>query len=241
MPKLTVSLAERNQIADATWSFAFGLGGQPFPYRAGQTIDLTLPDPLYSDAAGSRRTFSLTGAPGDNQIGIATRVRASAFKRSLLEIPLGTEVELEGPFGSFTLPNRATRVVMLAGGIGVTPFRAMVEDSIVRPLEHSLLLIHSNRTPEEAPFLNELTQWGNRSERFDYRPTMTQAERSLSGWAGERGRVTAAFVSPVLPADRNEPLFYVAGPERFVQGVREALQSLEVDEDRLRFEEFPGY
>lgn len=88
----------------------------------------------------------------------------------------------------------------------MTPFRAMVEDALKRSRKHSLLLIHSNRTPEEAPFLD---QWSQESLRFDYRPTIT-------------------------PAD-------VAGPERFVKGVIEALKDLKVDEDQLRFEEFPGY
>ena len=100
MPKTAITLAGREQIADATWSFRFGLGGQPLPYRPGQTVDLTLRNSPHSDAAGNRRTFSLAPAPDANRLMVATRVRGSAFKRSLLEMPLGAEVELEGPFGS---------------------------------------------------------------------------------------------------------------------------------------------
>ena len=241
MPKTGVTLAGREQIADATWSFRFGLGDQSLPYRPGQTVDLTLEDPLYSDAAGNRRTFSLAAAPSSDRLVIATRTRGSAFKRSLLEMPLGAKLELEGPFGSFTLPGRASSVVMLAGGIGVTPFRAMIEDSLQRSREHSLLLIHSNRTPEETPFLDEFKQWSQESLRFDYHPTMTQAERSRGGWNGERGRVDIGLLERVLASERGTPLFYVAGPQRFVKGVVEALGKLEVDEDRIRFEEFSGY
>jgi ferredoxin-NADP reductase len=126
MPKLDVTLIRREQIASATWAFTLDPGGTEFPFRAGQTIDLTFPDPPYQDASGNRRTFSLAGAPGMDHLLVATRVRGSAFKRSLVEAPAGTALELEGPFGSLTLPRRATSVVMLAGGIGVTPFRAMV-------------------------------------------------------------------------------------------------------------------
>lgn len=241
MPKTVITLAGRQQIADATWSFRFGLGGHPLPYRPGQTVDLTLLDPPHSDAAGNRRTFSLAGAPSADGLLVATRVRGSAFKRSLLEMPLGTELELEGPFGSFTLPSRAAEVVMLAGGIGVTPFRAMVEGTLMRSREHSSLLIHSSRTPEEAPFLDEFTRWSQESSRFEYRPIMTQLERSRGKWDGDRGRVDARFLAHVLAQSRTAPLFYVAGPERFVKGVVEALKNLGVDEDRLRFEEFPGY
>jgi ferredoxin-NADP reductase len=241
MPKLDVTLVRREEIASATWAFTLGLAGQEFPFRAGQTIDLTLPDPPYRDALGNRRTFSLAAAPGRDYVLVATRVRGSAFKRSLVQAPQRTPLGIDGPFGSFSLPQRATSVVMLAGGIGITPFRAIVEDAIARGLEHSLLLIHSNRAPEEAPFLEELQRWSRDNQRLVYRPTMTQSVRSTEAGSGERRRVGPELLSDLLPTDRNASLYYVAGPERFVKGVIEALKALEMDEDRLRFEEFAGY
>ena len=241
MPKHDVTLVHREEIASATWAFTLGLAGQEFSFRAGQTIDLTFPDPPHQDSSGNRRTLSLAGAPGGDHLFVATRVRGSGFKRSLVEAPLGTPLEVEGPFGSFTLPQRTTNVVMLAGGIGITPFRAMVEDAMSRGLEHSLLVVHSNRTPEEAPFLEELQRWSRETQRFVYRPTMTQSVPSADGWTGERRRVGTELLSDLLPPDRDAPLYYVAGPERFVKGVIETLKALGVDEERLRFEEFSGY
>jgi len=132
-------------------------------------------------------------------------------------------------------------VVMLAGGIGVTPFRAMVEDAIARGLEHSLLLVHSNRTPAEAPFLDELQRWSRDHARFAYRPTMTQAVDPVAAWSGERRRVGPDLLADLLPAERSEPLYYVAGPERFVSGALAALAEVGVDEDRVHHEEFAGY
>lgn len=241
MPKLKVTLVRSEEIARATWAFTLGLAGKEFPFRAGQTIDLTFPNPPYQDASGNRRTFSLAAAPGRDHLLVATRMRGSAFKQSLVESPPGTALEIEGPFGSFTLPQRVTSVVMLAGGIGVTPFRAMVEDAIDRRLEPSMLLVHSNRTPEEAPFLQELQLWGRGNPRFAYHPTMTQSGPSAEAWTGERRRVGPELLSDWLPADRNASLYYVAGPERFVKAVVDALATVGVDQERIRFEEFPGY
>lgn len=241
MPKLDVTLVRSQEIASATWAFMLGLAGQPFPFRAGQAIDLTLPDAPYEDAAGNRRTFSLAGAPGADRLLVATRVRGSAFKRSLVEAAPGTPLGIEGPFGSFTLPQRPTSVVMLAGGVGVMPFRAMVEDASARELEHSLLLIHSNRTVEEAPFLDELERWSHTRRRFAYRPTMTQPSLSPAEWAGERRRIGAELLAELLPTGRGSALYYIAGPDRFVKGATEALASLNVDPDDIRVEEFPGY
>jgi ferredoxin-NADP reductase len=241
MPKLDVTLVRREEIASATWAFTLGLAGRGFPFRAGQTVDLTFPDPPYQDASGNRRTFSLAGAPGGDHLLIATRVRGSAIKRSLVEAPEGIALEIEGPFGSFTLPQRATRVVMLAGGIGVTPFRAIVEDAIARGLGHSLLLVHSNRTPEEAPFLEELERWSRGNPRFVYMPTMTRPTNSPVPWGGERRRVGRELLADLRPADHDDALYYVAGPDRFVKAAVETLAALDVNEDRIRLEEFPGY
>jgi ferredoxin-NADP reductase len=290
MPKRVAVLAGRDKIADATYAFQFDVGGQPFPYKPGQTIDIIQSQPKYTDEAGNRRTFSIADAPGKGRLLIATRDRGSAFKRSLVEAPLGLALEIDGPYGSFTLPQAPSDAYLLAGGIGVTPFRSMIEDARERSLDHTLTLIHSNRTPEEAPFLEELIRWGVESAkemsgrkergprdrwgvagkgdaanggsgaksggsgskgasvlatsgrpRFVYIPTMTQAARSARGWKGERRRVAPDLLDDLLPRSRNSAICYVAGPERFVHGAVEALKAVGVDEDRIRFEEFPGY
>lgn len=241
MATLDVTLAGKEQIASGTWAFTLGLGGQEFAFRAGQTIDLTFPDPPHTDGAGNKRTFSLAGAPAREHLLVATRVRESAFKRSLVEAPGGTKLEAEGPFGSFTLPQKARSVVLLAGGIGVTPFRSMIEDAIYRGLQHSLLLVHSNRTPEDAPFLEELKQWASDGKNFTYLPTMTDLAHSNVAWTGERRRIGRELFGELIPKLSGNPLFYAAGPERFVKAAVETLNALGVDEERIRFEDFPGY
>jgi ferredoxin-NADP reductase len=242
MPKLKVALAGREQIAEATYAFRLDLAGQPLPHKAGQTIDLTFPAMPFPDETGNRRTFSIASAPGSAALLFATRFRGSGFKRSLIEAPLGTELDLDGPYGSFTLPGKSTDAVLLAGGIGITPFRAMVEDVRERSLQHTLTLIHSNRSPEEAPFLRELMAWAGGAERFTYIPTMTQSGASKQPWHGEKRRVDAESLRAWVPrGERAAQVHYVAGPEGFVHGAAEALKAAGVDEDQIRTEEFPGY
>jgi ferredoxin-NADP reductase len=234
-------LAAREAIASGTWAFTLGLGNTPLAYRPGQTIDLILPKPIHEDVAGNRRTFSIASAPGRDTILIATRLRGSGFKRSLIDMPLRSTLEMEGPFGSFTLPGRPSSVVMLAGGIGVTPFRAMVEEVVTRPLGHAVLLVHSNRTPEETPFLVDLEHWNAANPGFTYRATMTGMARSHVPWTGDRSRVSSDYLSKILPKGPDPSLYYVAGPEGFVRAAIEAVKDLGIDEDRIRFEEFAGY
>lgn len=241
MARITVTLASRERIADATYAFSLRLDG-PFPYKAGQTIDLTIPNPPRTDASGNMRTFSIACAPGQERVLVATRVRGSAFKRSLVELPLGTVLEIDGPFGSFTLPKKAADAVLLAGGIGITPFRAMAEEAVTRPSDRTLTVIHSNRTPSETPFLEELAGWAMRSAgRLRYVPTMTRAASAATPWSGETRRVGPELLADLLPAERGAARYFVAGPEGFVKGAAGSLLELGVDEDLVTTEEFPGY
>ncbi len=241
MPKLTLPLTARQQVARGTMSFTFDLEGQVFPFKAGQYLNATLPNPLYQDDEGSTRSFSIASSPDDPFLMIATRMRGSAFKRSLAEMPLGSPVNINGPFGSFILPqDAAAPVVLVAGGIGITPFRSIVKHAAEAHLPHRLVLLYANRTPEEAPFLDELYAWETQNPNFRYIPTMTKPEASTQRWSGRTGYVDAAFVRETL-AGLDQMTVYVAGPPGMVEGVTRALLEAGIPQDRLRTEEFSGY
>jgi len=102
---------------------------------------------------------------------VATRMRDTAFKRVLKTMPPGAEIKIEGPFGSMTLHRKSTRpAVMLAGGIGITPFRSMLCQAVKADAGPPLLLFYSNRRPEDAAFLAELQELALRCPRFTLVP-----------------------------------------------------------------------
>ena len=115
-------LLSSERVAEGTMAFRFARP-DGFDYRAGQSIDLTLPNPPETDAEGNTRAFSLASAPCDDHLMIATRMRDTAFKRVLGKASPGLDVKVEGPSGSLVLHRKADRpAIMLAGGIGITPF-----------------------------------------------------------------------------------------------------------------------
>jgi ferredoxin-NADP reductase len=236
-----VTLDRREPVAEGTWAFHLGLGSTLLPYRAGQAVDLTFPGASRPDPRGHVRPFSLAAAPGAPRLTIATRIRESPFKQELLEAPLGTPLFVSEPWGDFVLPPDEKDVVMLAGGIGVTPFRAMIQDAVARSAKAELSLIHSARTPEETPFLDEFRRWTATHPHLAYLPTMTQAEKPPHPWLGERRRIDAAFLAEVLDDAREAALYLVAGPPRFVDGVAAALAEVGVPGDRVRLDVFDGY
>lgn len=124
-------LLSRVEVAEGTMAFLFEKPSQ-FDFKPGQSADVTPFNPPETDSEGNTRTFSIASSPFENHLMFATRMRDTAFKRSLKKMPLGTEVRIESPMGSFTLhKNSAKPAVFLAGGIGITPFL-----SIVRQADH---------------------------------------------------------------------------------------------------------
>jgi ferredoxin-NADP reductase len=238
---MRVTLDRREQVAEGTWAFHFGLGDALLPYVAGQAIDLTFPGARRPDPRGHVRPFSLAGAPGGTRITIATRIRQSPFKQELFDAPIGTPLQASDPWGDFTVPAGEMDVVFLAGGIGVTPFRAIVQDAIARSSPVEMSLIHSSRTPEETPFYDEFRRFSGSHTTLAYLPTMTQAERSAHPWHGERRRIDAAFLRDVLSDDLAAAFYMVAGPPGFVTGVSAALAEIGVPAGRVLLDSFDGY
>ena len=156
MPEYKTELLSKAEVAEGTMAFHFRKP-DGFDFRAGQTIDLTLIDPPESDGEGNTRTFSLGSAPAEPELMVATRMRPSAFKRVLKAASPGLGVKFEGPTGSLTLHKNANKAaVLMAGGIGITPFRSIVLQAAHERLSHQIYLFFSNRRPEDCAFLSDL-------------------------------------------------------------------------------------
>ena len=194
-----------------------------------------------TDAEGNTRAFSLVSAPANEYLAIATRMRDTAFKRVLKNMTLGTELSIEGPFGDMTLHENMKRAaVFLAGGIGITPFRAMAVDATERNLPHKITLFYSNRRPEDAAFLEELSHLPEQNSNLTFVGTMTDMSTSAREWSGERGYINAGMLKKYVDA-ASTPIYYIAGPAAMVAAMRTMLNEDGVSNDDIRAEEFSGY
>ena len=151
----------------------------------GQSVDLTLINPPETDSEGNTRTFSIASATFENQVIFATRMRDTAFKRSLKKVALGTVVKMDSPMGSFTLhKNSAKPAVFLAGGIGITPFFSVVRQADHDHAPHKLYLFYSSQRPEDAAFLESLQVLERTNPNFRLIATMTEMPQSMKKWSG---------------------------------------------------------
>jgi len=241
MPKFATRLVERIEVAERTMAFAFERPAD-FSFTAGQFLTITLPNPLYNDAKGNRRTFSIASPPQEmERLQITTRMTGSALKRSLAEATPGTPVELFVPAGSFTLHQGSSMpAVFIAGGISIAPFRSMIHDVFARHLTHQITLIYSNGNPEGAPFHDEFLRIAEAHTKFKYVPATTHADKSRQPWVRLRRYVDADFLREHI-GDIMTPIFYIAGPPDMVAGISKAVIEAGTDSARVRSEKFEGY
>ncbi len=235
-----VKLKNRFSIAEGTMAFQFEKPGR-FSFRAGQSVDITLIHPFDTDTKGNVRAFSLASAPYEDVLMVATRMRDTAFKRELARMALNTEVKIEGPGGNLTLHNNPSRTaVFLAGGIGVTPIRSILLRAAKEKLPHRILFFFSNRRPEDAPFLEELTKLQQENPNYKIIPTMTKMKESHQLWKGETGFINREMLAQYA-SGANSPIYYIVGPPAMVNGLHRMLNDSGVDDDDVRIEDFSGY
>lgn len=240
MTLTTARLQRREEIAERTMAFHFDKPAG-FGFKPGQAIDLVLPDPAAPGAEGARHAFSIVSAPHEDELVVATRVRDSAFKNALARLPVGAPVQVDGPFGSLTLHTRQERAaVFIAGGIGITPFMSMLRHAANGASRQRLVLVYSNRRPEDSAFLSELQRLEGENRNFRLVATMTNMRESRAPWTGETGTVDEALLKRVA-AGLPDPIYYVAGPPAMVGALRATLERAGVDADDIRSEEFHGY
>jgi ferredoxin-NADP reductase len=230
---------EKEEVAKGTLLVVFDLLGEDVVFKPGQYFFVTLPDLGHQDDKGLRRHISVVTSPTERGVlGLATRMRDSAFKRTLRELPVGAEVEVEPPKGSFALPEDASRpFVFVAGGIGITVFRSMLRYIHDERLPHRVTLIYSNRDRESTAFLDELRELEQEMSDFRLILTMTQDP----GWDGETRRIDSKFFGDYLGADLNQYTFLVAGPPAMVDAIENALDEAGVREGTVVAERYSGY
>ncbi|MBI4425959.1 MAG: FAD-dependent oxidoreductase [Candidatus Kerfeldbacteria bacterium] len=240
MAEYLLSLKDRRQVAEGTTAFWFDTTGTDFSFAAGQNADYVLDNPPYTDAEGNKRTFSFASSPQHRGwFMIATRMRPTAFKNSLKEVPLGTKVKVVGPLGNMVLHDDATKpAVMIAGGIGITPFRSMIEDATMRKLPHQVLLLYSNRTAAVTAFRDDLEQWAK--QNMNLKAVFTITDTDDPAWPYERGMVDEVFIKKQVP-DLTKSVFYIAGPDAMTLAMRKMLLELGVSKDNIKLEAFSGY
>lgn len=208
-------------------------------FSSGQFMRWYLPH-TGSDERGDIRPFSISTSPSEESLAFTTKFAnpGSSFKTALLNLSRGYEMSIRGPFGHFTLPeDPSANVVMLSGGVGITPFRSMIKYATDLQLQTSLTLLYANKSPRDIIYRTEFDSFVATNPNFKAFYTVDTKD---VGWTGETGRLTGEMVKKFVP-DTDQSIFLICGPAGMVESYTKILTSLGVVPDRIRTENFSGY
>jgi ferredoxin-NADP reductase len=243
MPTHILTLLAKKEVAKETIVYIFSKPDQ-FTFTPGQFGGFTLLSLLKTNPAASTRRFSLLSTPDDPHIAIATRLQLSDYKRVLNALPLGGEIKFTGPSGIFTLHESATiPAVFIAGGIGITPFYSMIRHVLSQKISKTfktpknIYLFYGNQTQESSAFLEEFFLLQKTHPHFVFVPVMAIHSPT---WQGETGFITDHIIKKYVNHLSN-PIFYICGSPMMVKALHETLSDMEIPDERIKLEDFPGY
>jgi len=221
----------------------------PLAWVAGQFLHYKLPHPD-PDERKDERWFTISAPPFEGNVVVTTRIseNGSSFKKALNALPAGGTIEASGPDGDFIIEDpkgaaqgmpfdvasldsardrQGREFVFIAGGMGITPFRAMLLDLDKRGVAINAKLLYANRDGNFV-FRDKLEALAGKHKNLTIRYFVTPE------------RIDEATVASEAP-DITKPVFYVSGPEPMVEQFEKMLSGLGVPEPHLKRDYFPGY
>jgi ferredoxin-NADP reductase len=234
---MKATIKEKREVAKGTLMVTFELESDEVDWTPGEYFWVELLDPPYDDEKGARRHITVVTSPTEGVLGLATRIRDSAFKKSLVEMREGSAVDVEQPKGSFVLPeDTSQRYAFVAGGIGITPFRSMLRYIADKDLDYDITLVYSNRDVESTAFLDELKELESVVPRCRVIFTMTDDP----SWEGDTRMLDAEVLRDLL-GDLESFHFMIAGPPPMAKSVEGSLLEAGLSEDQVQSDSFSGY
>ncbi len=234
MKSMTFStrLLERIPRVEGVKTFRFERIKQ-YEFTAGQWFVLTIPE---GDGYLTKH-FTHSSSPTEGYIDLTTRLTGSQFKNTLDALPVGTEVEIEGPFGDFTLREGAERVAFLTGGIGITPVRSILRFMADTGDHRDVTLFFGNKDLESIVFRLELENFATRLPHLKIVHVLSDPQ---SDWEGYRGHVRGEILETEL-GDADGLTYYISGPPAMVTTMKDLLKERGVGRREMVLENFEGY
>ncbi len=223
---MKMKLTDKTLLTDNVWAFVFE-PEEPQNYSAGEYVRVRL-DHENPDDEGPKRFFTNSAPPYQGVIQITTRVTDSTFKQALASLPVGDDsLEMIKPHeGDFLWEDSDKPIILVAAGIGVTPYYSMLLQRSHDGQKIPATLLYAGR--------NDMLPWRAEFAALEE----SHPEFSVEYQIGEH--VTADGLAKRFP-NLNDSVVYISGPEAMVDQVGEDLKANGLPEDQLKQDWFPNY
>lgn len=239
--RFTLKLVERNKLANGIYEFVF-MPDRPITFQPGQYIEWTLGHRL-ADSRGNRRYFTVASSPTETdgfiRLGVKFYKSQSSFKRALGMMRMYDTISVSHVAGDFVLPkNKTNKLAFIAGGIGVTPFRSMVQYLIDTKDTRPVTLLYSNKTAAEIAYKDVFK---NAARKIGMKTIYTVTSDELNtGSDIYTGVIDSTLIAREIP-DYRERIFYISGPHGMVETFKGVLREMGVSRLHIKTDYFPGF
>lgn len=238
--KLILKLKNRILVANDTYDFIFEKSKQ-FYFKAGQYMEWTLKH-RDVDSRGNRRYFTLASSPTEPEVhlGVKFYPEPSSFKNRLLALPIGEEIIASQQAGDFVLPKDKTQgLVFIAGGIGITPFRSMIQYLIDTKEKRPITILYSNKTIQDVAYKEVFdraeVELGVRTIHV-----ITSSNQLALSPPFIQGPINSDLIIREI-LDYQNKIFYISGPHAMVTAFDKTLKSIGVKGKNIKIDFFPGF
>lgn len=231
-PDYDVAYLGFRPCADEIGSFRFSRPSG-YSFTPGQFFALS----LQTEEGLVAKFFSHADAPDDPEIELTTRLSGSVFKSQLLALSAGDVVRISGPKGRLGVPEGASAVGFLAGGVGITPAHSIIRDVMHTDSPLEVALFYGNRDETCIPYGDEFRGYAAANPRFVYVDTL---DHPGPDWTSESGFISAEMVRRYV-SDPAALHWIVAGPPPMVEAMKRVVSDLGLSSERVSYELFAGY
>ncbi|HWY79390.1 MAG TPA: hypothetical protein VNW29_03465 [Candidatus Sulfotelmatobacter sp.] len=238
--KIIAPLLEKRQISSDIVDFLFA-PGKRLPFFPGQYMEWTLQHPK-TDSRGNRRYFTIASSPTENtvRLGIRFYKEGSSFKNAMLAMQSNSQIVGAQISGDFTLPkDKNKKLVFIAGGIGVTPFRSMIKYLIDTNELRPIVMFYANKRADEIVYSDIFNQ-AEKQLGIKMVYTLTDQINVPVNWQGRVGRIDTTLIQQEVP-DYMERTFYLSGPHSMVVAYEEVLRGMGIPKKQIKKDFFPGF
>ncbi len=212
---------------------------RPLSFRPGQYLEWTLGH-HYPDNRGNRRYFTVASSPTENNIrlGVKFYSQSSTFKRALASMKIGDKISMSHLSGGFVLPkDKKKKLVFIAGGIGVTPFRSMIKYLLDKKEIRPIVVLYSNKTAEDVAY-REIFDRAKKELGIETVYVLTAEKSQAAGTYS--GSIDAGLIGRAIP-DYKERTFYISGPRAMVEAFKKTLREMGISRFKVKSDFFPGF
>ncbi len=238
--KLILQLKEKAPIGHNTYQFVF-LPNKKLHFVPGQYMEWTLGH-TKQDTRGIRRYFTVASSPTENQIliGVKFYEKPSSFKRVLESLQQNDTIVASQLAGDFTLPkDKNKKLVFLAGGIGVTPFRSMIKYLIDTNERRDIIMFYSNKHASDVCY-KEIFDQAQTQLGIPIIYTLENTDSVPENFPYIPGFITKEMIMQQVP-DYKERMFYISGPRSMILSFKKTLRQIGVHGSHIITDFFPGF